>query len=266
MEKNHIGLLIDAENMSYRYVERIIEKINEYVKDEDNKNTKLTHKLAFANWYENTTEEWLSVLKTNGIKQKHSSSHSVGKNASDISLVIYAMDAVFNKGIDTFIIATCDSDFTELAYRLTEYGKKVIVCGNKSTSLSLKNSGEDFWEVDICVDSTHRIRKEDLKQNNQYQITLNAKNEKKGLLKDKEALAGVAKIVYERAVGQDTEKRVDMSYIYSEMKKVAINQNMKIDYKQMRFGKLKPFLKSLNIFKFSQTDKGDTITYYVELK
>lgn len=266
MEKNYIGLLIDAENMSYRYIEKIMGKIAKYVEEntKENQKTKLTHKLAFANWYENTTDEWLSVLKQNGIKQKHSSSNSVGKNASDISLVIYAMDAVFNKGIDTFIIVTCDSDFTELAYRLTEYGKKVIICGNESTSQSLKNSGEDFWEVRISPENKRDSKiNEGLKSR---QTTLISKNDKKEVLKDYKEIEKIARYVYKNAIGNDSEDRIDMSYIYAEMKRVGLSNNHIIDYKKLRFQKLKPFLKKLGIFKFSQIDKGDTITHYVQLK
>lgn len=270
MNKNHIGLLIDAENMSYRYIEKIMEKINSYVIAENEKNpeleTRLTHKLAFANWYEHTTDDWLAVLKTNGIKQKHSSSHSVGKNASDISLVIYTMDAVFSKGIDTFIIATCDSDFTELAYKLTEYGKKVIICGNKTTSTSLKNSGQDYWEVDICSGKPERLTQKDLKSPKDYHISLTSATEAKTDLKDKTELSNLAKHVYNQAVLNTGEKRVDMSYIYAEMRKVAQTSNRIVDYKKQRFGKLKPFIESLKVFKFSSQDKGSTVTYFVELK
>lgn len=281
MNKNHVGLLIDAENMSYRYIEKIMQKISSYIDKEKEaapeRDTKLTHKLAFANWHEHTTEDWVNILKQNGIKQKHSSSNSVGKNASDISLVIYTMDAVFNKGIDTFIIATCDSDFTELAYKLTEYGKKVIICGNPSTSMSLKNSGEDYWEVDICVGKSKRIALDDLKPHSKskydkpvvakdYDVSLTSKTEKKVDLKDKKALSNLAKFVYNSSIENTGEARVDMSYIYAEMRRIARTNNQEIDYKKMRFRKLKPFLESLKVFKFSSTDKGDTITYFVEAK
>ena len=291
MVKNNIALLIDAENMSFRYINKIIEKIEAYQNQEKLNEvvTKITHKIAFANWYENTTEDWSNVLKVNAITQEHSSSNSVGKNATDISLVIYTMDAVFNKDIDTFILATCDSDFTELAYKLTEYGKNVIICGNKTTSLSLKNAGSDYWEVDICQgaklnDKPTNIKDDTIKtptnlkhskekgtnknlKHQDFHISLTSKNDVKELIKDKKELARIATYVFNRAnSGSAKPDKIDMSYVYSEMQKVAIQENGKVNYKELRFKKLQPFLKSLNIFKFSKKDKQSTVTYYVELK
>ncbi len=62
-----------------------------------------------------------------------------GKNASDIGLVIDAMDILHAGRFDGFVLVSSDSDFTALANRLREDGLTVIGIGEKKTPEALRN-------------------------------------------------------------------------------------------------------------------------------
>lgn len=237
-----VALLIDAENVSFRYIPILMKKIKYYLKE--NPEQQLTHKLAFANWIESDRPEWEKELKENGIKQKHTPAYSKGKNGADISLVIYAMEAVFKEDIDTFILMTTDSDFTDLAYKLTEYGKKVIICGNDNTSISLKNSGESYWELTIK-------NKEKVKE------------EKSKTLLDLQKTFAIESFKF---LKKEDSHLVDMSLVYSRMVDLSKERKINIDYKKTGHKKLRDFFVHLNIFNFESKLINNSNTYFVSLK
>lgn len=273
MNKEKVALMIDAENVSFRIIDKLIKRVDSYLLDNPNK--QLTHKLAFADWKASSNPEWEGVLKKNAIRQKHTPCYSKGKNGADISLVIYAMEAAFMKDIEVFILLTGDSDFTDLVYKLKEYGKTVIIAGDLDTAMSLKNAGNDFWElkmdkrtdplpekmnelitIEVDVNDKSNIRQKTKSQN--------GKQENKGLMKDKHILSRIAAEAY-RNKKREKDSMVDMSVVYSEMLTIGKNHNVIIDYKALRYKKLKAFFVGLKIFKVIEIDKKTTITYMLKM-
>ncbi len=58
-------------------------------------------------------------------------SNRSGKNATDIYLTIDAIDLLHRGIVDTFVLATSDSDFARLARRIREGGRRVVGAGNQ---------------------------------------------------------------------------------------------------------------------------------------
>lgn len=151
------ALLIDAENFSYKHVQMLFEDLSK----KENINVHL--KLAFGDWTLNNlnNDNWKSTLNKLSIRPQHLFNYTQGKNASDIQLVIHAMNILHtNQDIDTFILATSDSDFTPLVLNLKEYNKNVIGYGCGSCSKTLFDSCDEY-----------HILKEDKKQINDNQVT-----------------------------------------------------------------------------------------------
>ena len=71
-----------------------------------------------------------------------------GKNASDIALVIDAMDLMHSGRLDGFVIVSSDSDYTRLAARLREHGMAAIGMGEDKTSPTLRNAFKRFVTVE----------------------------------------------------------------------------------------------------------------------
>lgn len=70
--------------------------------------------------------------------------YSKGKNASDMAMVIDAMDLLYARNLDGFAIISSDADFTPLVMRLLTDGVKVYGFGEKKTPEPFVNACSTF--------------------------------------------------------------------------------------------------------------------------
>ena len=83
------------------------------------------------------------------IKPLQSFAHSKGKNSTDISLVISAMEILYNYPyISGFCILSSDSDFTELVVKLKENNKFVLGIGKRQTPPAFVKACHKFKYTD----------------------------------------------------------------------------------------------------------------------
>ncbi len=143
-DKN-IALLIDAENISPKYVGLII--------DEANKFGKINYRRIYGDWTTDQLKSWKSEAIEYGLTPVQQYSYTVGKNSSDFTLVIDAMDILYKGKVDSFCIVSSDSDFTRLVTRLKEDNMFVFGMGESKTPISLVNSCETFSYIDKIFSS-----------------------------------------------------------------------------------------------------------------
>ena len=91
---------------------------------------------------------WVKRLQGLAILPQQQFPYMTGKNASDIALVIDAMDLMHTGAVDTFCLVSSDSDFTRLAQRLRENGKTVIGFGERKTPEAFRNACNRFIYLD----------------------------------------------------------------------------------------------------------------------
>lgn len=120
-----LAVLIDSDNVSYSYVKAMMEEIARYGTP--------TIKRIYGDWTRSEASGWKNVLLENAIQPVQQYRYTVGKNATDSSLIIDAMDILYSERVDGFCIVSSDSDFTRLATRLREAGVLVIGIGEKKT-------------------------------------------------------------------------------------------------------------------------------------
>jgi uncharacterized LabA/DUF88 family protein len=136
-----LAVLIDADNVSYSYVKEMFEEIAKYGTP--------TFKRIYADWTKPTVSGWKNVLLENAITPIQQYSYSTGKNSTDSSLIIDAMDILYTGKVDGFCIVSSDSDFTRLATRLREAGMKVIGIGEKKTLNPFITACDKFIYIEI---------------------------------------------------------------------------------------------------------------------
>lgn len=136
----NIALLIDAENISTKYLPLIIDEANKY--------GKITYKRAYGDWSSKQLVAWKDYTMEYGITSVQQYSYVSGKNTSDFTLVIDAMDILYKGKVDSFCIVSSDSDFTKLVVRLKEDNMFVFGMGESKTPSSLVNSCESFSYLD----------------------------------------------------------------------------------------------------------------------
>ncbi|MGV9003665.1 NYN domain-containing protein [Flavobacterium sp.] len=135
------AVLIDADNVPYANVKEMFEEIAKYGTP--------TFKRIYADWTQPTVSGWKKVLLENAITPVQQYSYTSGKNSSDSALIIDAMDILYTGNVDGFCIVSSDSDFTRLATRLREAGKKVIGIGEKKTLKPFITACDKFIYIEI---------------------------------------------------------------------------------------------------------------------
>ena len=106
-----IVLMIDADNTQLSKIENVIQEVSTY--------GRIVVKRAYGNWKKEALKNWENELKRLAIKAEQQFDYVSGKNATDIALVIDAIN-LLHKGIyDAFVIVASDSDYTPLAREFT---------------------------------------------------------------------------------------------------------------------------------------------------
>lgn len=120
-----LAILIDADNVSAKYITDMMEEITKYGTP--------TIKRIYGDWTNPYIKKWKEILLTHAITPVQQYSYTIGKNATDSAMIIDAMDILYSGNVDGFCLVSSDSDFTKLATRLRESGMKVYGIGQKKT-------------------------------------------------------------------------------------------------------------------------------------
>lgn len=142
---NNVVLLIDADNTQLSKLEGVLREVSAH--------GRIVVKRAYGNWKKETLKNWESELKRLAIKAEQQFDYVAGKNATDMALVIDAMNLLHRGNYDAFVIVASDSDYTPLAINLHESGVYVMGVGEKKTPESFRNSCDEFVFLEnISVD------------------------------------------------------------------------------------------------------------------
>lgn len=138
-----IAVLIDADNVSEKYIKYIIDEISNHGTP--------TYKRIYGDWTKPQLAPWKNVLLNYSITPIQQYSYTTGKNATDAALIIDAMDILYSHNVDGFCIVSSDSDFTKLAARLREAGMYVIGMGEKKTPTPFISACEKFKYLEVLA-------------------------------------------------------------------------------------------------------------------
>ncbi|MBO4309540.1 MAG: NYN domain-containing protein [Lachnospiraceae bacterium] len=144
MEEKKFALLIDADNISSKYIKVIIEELSKY--------GTITYKRLYGDLTKSNNRSWKDALLSHSINPVQQYNYTTGKNSTDSAMIIDAMDILYSGSVDGFCLATSDSDFTRLAMRLRESGMTVIGMGEQKTPEPFRVSCERFFFIDLLSD------------------------------------------------------------------------------------------------------------------
>ena len=126
--RTRLAVLVDGDNIGGAYAGRILDAAREQGSPDVVR--------VYANAQQSSA--WHDAV---GYRLIHA---GVGKNASDLLLGIDAMELALTGGVEAFVIASSDGDFTHLVQRLREYGKSVTGLGEAKTPQSLRFACSSF--------------------------------------------------------------------------------------------------------------------------
>ncbi len=125
-----LAVLIDADNIPARHIEAVLDELATYGEP--------SVRRVYGDWSSQALSQWKEKARSLGLVMHQQSANTKGKNASDIGLVIDAMDILHLGKVDGFVLVSSDSDFTRLASRIREDGLQVIGVGEEKTPESLR--------------------------------------------------------------------------------------------------------------------------------
>ncbi len=138
--KQRIALFIDADNAPAGKFEDVLSEVANY--------GVVTIRRAYGNWKSPTLKAWEELLHDYAIRPIQQYDLTKGKNASDIAMVIDAMDVMYTKQIDVMCFVSSDSDFTPLVARALAEGKVVLGFGERKTPMPFVNACSKFLFLD----------------------------------------------------------------------------------------------------------------------
>ena len=162
-----LAVLIDADNSSISSIGPILEEIAKY--------GIASVKRVYGDWSNDSLKNWRDILLLNAITPVQQFAYTVGKDATDMILIIDAMDLLYSGSLDGFCIVSSDSDFTPLASRIRESGLNVYGFGKKSTPDAFKKACDKFIFIEnLIIDNLVSDKKvESIPSNNKKQNDIN---------------------------------------------------------------------------------------------
>lgn len=131
-----LAILIDAENASPRIAKRLFEEVAHI--------GETAVRRVYGDFSSGRLRGWCEAATQYAILPQQVLTSSAGKNASDIALVIDAMDLLHTGRFDAFCLVSSDGDFTRLAARLREHGVDVYGFGECKTPDSFRQACKSF--------------------------------------------------------------------------------------------------------------------------
>ena len=133
---SRLAVLIDADNASPRIARGLFEEIA--------KIGEASVRRIYGDFSSTRLKSWADILSTYAIMPHQNFAYTSGKNASDIALVIDAMDLLHSGRFEGFCLVSSDSDFTRFAARIREQGVDVYGFGEQKTPESFRQACRRF--------------------------------------------------------------------------------------------------------------------------
>lgn len=140
-----LAVLIDADNAQAAVIEGLLAEIARF--------GEATVKRIYGDFTSPKSSSWKKVLQKHAIKPVQQFAYTTGKNATDSTLIIDAMDLLYTRKFDGFCLVTSDSDFTGLAMRIREEGLTVLGFGEQKTPDAFRNACHKFIFTEVLQPS-----------------------------------------------------------------------------------------------------------------
>lgn len=233
---NSIALLIDADNAPAAKIEFILSELAAH--------GVVNIRRAYGNWTKSDLGGWIKVLHENSIQPMQSFDLVKGKNATDMALVIDAMDLLYTKKLNTFCLVSSDSDFTPLIQRLRADGKEVFGFGEQKTPAPFINACTRFIyleEPKPAKPAASKQKSGQPKAKTNLQTGQNLKNNTKLITTLRNAVSSSA----------DDEGWANLSNIANR-----INNESPFDHRTYGFKKLVDLFEAIDLFEVSREKHG----------
>jgi uncharacterized protein (TIGR00288 family) len=139
-DEPNIALLIDADNASPDHLDEVLLVLGEL--------GTINIRRAYGNWQKPALKGWGNLTMEHSILPVQQFDVVKGKSATDMRMVIDAMDLLHRERVQGFGIMSSDSDFLPLVQRIRENGIIVYGFGTQKAPISFQNACHRFIHLD----------------------------------------------------------------------------------------------------------------------
>jgi uncharacterized protein (TIGR00288 family) len=249
-EQKNISILIDCDNVSYKYAEDIFNDISKY--------GTVNIRRAYGNWKDKKLIGWERLLQEYNIQPIQQFAYTQGKNATDIAMIIDIMDLLYTRELTGVAIVTSDSDFTPIVTRILANGLTVYGYGEEKTPTAFTNACSQFIYVENLSTKGKPLKfcDTDMPSVEEYNSTTEYRGKNYDIKKD----IKLKKFIL-NAVNQTNEEND-----WSDVKDIGlyIKQNSSFSPINHGFNKLGELIKALELFDVAYTN--DRLTMLIREK
>lgn len=141
----NIALLIDADNASPDALDPVLTVLAEL--------GTVNIRRAYGNWSKASLGGWVKMTHAHAIEPQQQFDVTKGKSATDMKMIIDAMDLLYRGHVGGFGIMSSDSDFMALAMRIRQDGLPVYGFGEAKTPISFKQACTRFIDVGALAEA-----------------------------------------------------------------------------------------------------------------
>ena len=244
--EDRFTLLIDADNVSAKYIQPILDELSKY--------GNVTYKRIYGDWTRTNNASWKEELLQNSITPIQQFSYTHGKNATDSAMIIDAMDMLYTSELEGFCMVSSDSDFTRLASRLRESGKTVIGMGEDKTPSPFRKACDIFTELELLLED-NTMEKDEQEEKSSVSHS-HGKGQKKQTPVSKEQIEeAVVRIITEN---QNDDRETGLGEVGSRLVKLYPD----FDVRRYGYSLLSKFLETLPKLKLTQVGTQVTVSLY----
>ena len=244
--EDRFALLIDADNVSAKYIQPILDELSKY--------GNVTYKRIYGDWTRTNNASWKEELLQNSITPIQQFSYTHGKNATDSAMIIDAMDMLYTSELEGFSLVSSDSDFTRLASRLRESGKTVIGMGEDKTPSPFRKACDIFTELELLLED-NTMEKDEQEEKSSVSHSHGKGQKKQTPVSNEQIEEAVVRIITEN---QNDDRETGLGEVGSRLVKLYPD----FDVRRYGYSLLSKFLETLPKLKLTQVGTQVTVSLY----
>lgn len=250
-----LAVLIDADNVSHQNVKGMMAEIARYGNP--------TIKRIYGDWTRPNLGGWKPLLLDYAITPIQQFGYTTGKNATDSTLIIDAMDILYAEKADGFCLVSSDSDFTRLATRLREAGKTVYGIGEQKTPNAFIAACDKFIYLEILGESAHDEPEAPLTAPDQKPAARQPAVQQKKKSTIQKIGPDVIKLI--SSTISDVEDENGWAYL-GEVGSLLLKKQPSFDPRNFGFEKLTPMIKSMGLYEIEARPTGHSSSKHIYIR
>ena len=244
LKPDKLAVLIDADNTTAACAQDLLEEIAKY--------GIASVKRIYGDWSSPALNGWRSVLLKHALVPIQQFAYTKGKDATDMGLIIDAMDLLYSGHFDGFCLVSSDSDFTPLASRIRASGRVVYGFGREKTPEAFRQACDRFFYIENLGEAEKP--KNDTDAASATALTINQPGTAKPAAKPRQMDAATRSLLY-KSIKDATDEATGWAFV-GKIGNVISETRPDFDSRSYGYAKLSGMLRDLRGLQF-RTDEAN---------